>query len=70
MNRIRAFKVERPFLYRLVGIENIVISTNDVHEPEIVLTGIGRDENAHQLLREWFSKGLSKNADKFNIELF
>jgi len=70
LNRIRAIKVERPFLFRLVGIENIVISTNDIQEPDIVLTGIGRDENVHQLLRDWFSKYQSKNSKKLNIELY
>lgn len=50
--RIKSVSLEKPFLYRLVGLAILKIETSDYAKPQLLLNGIANAENIHRFLKQ------------------
>jgi uncharacterized membrane protein YdbT with pleckstrin-like domain len=50
--RIKSVSLEKPFLYRLVGLAILKIETSDYAKPQLILNGIANAEAVHHFLKQ------------------
>ena len=67
--RVKDSALVEPFLYRVFGVGNIVVTTNDTTTPELDLTGIKRAKEVREQLRSSVEKcRVSKGARVMEME--
>lgn len=49
--RVKDIEVLQPFIYRIVGLENIKVNTSDLSSPEILIDGISQSVGLPDKLR-------------------
>lgn len=49
--RVKDFRIERPFIYRLFGLGNLIIYTSDKTTPVFRIEAIRKAENTYTILR-------------------
>ena len=49
--RVKDYRLEAPFLFRILGLARVVLSTSDISSPQVVIRGIDSQQQAEYLLR-------------------
>lgn len=55
--RIKSVSLEKPLLYRLVGLAILKIETSDYAKPQLILNGIANAENIHRFIKQKTHEG-------------